>query len=107
MEQRAVKIIKLKNDLIINYADEIKAQLIDSLVDDNDYDIDISLINKIDVSGLQLLIGFYKDVKLQGKSVTCSGIFKSNFVQEVNRATFTNNVLVNGDDLCKFIEETI
>ncbi len=100
-------VVTLNDDLIINFVNSTKLVLLAALDKSSSFNIDLSQLKSIDVSGLQLLIALYKEVSQSKKEIAFIGSFTDEFIDEINKITYTSDLLFNSDDLTNFIKETI
>jgi len=99
--------IILDKDLKIHNVEDIKDELLRKLDVKGDITIDLSSVEKIDISGLQLLISIVAELKELKKDYLFIGEFKSNFSQDLNKICFSPNIISNGSELQSFIEDGI
>lgn len=99
--------IILEKDLKIHNVEVIKEELLKKLDVQDDITIDLSSVEKIDVSGLQLLISIAVELKELKKEFLFTGEFNSNFSQDLNKICFSPNIISNGSELQSFIEDGI
>lgn len=107
MSQKVDYQIGLEGKLTIVYAQEMKLILIEVLNQGNTLEIDVSQLEEIDISGLQLLISFAREASLLGKSYQFTGVFTEKFKEEINDTSYLQSKMVNGEDLTQFLNEII
>lgn len=107
MQQKTDYTIALMGKLTISYAEEMKLTLMESLNQGISIKVDLSTLDEIDISGLQLLISFAKEAVLLGKEYQFIGIFNENFKENINRISYNSVDMVNGEDLTLFVGDII
>ena len=99
--------IVLQDDLIINYAVDTKDIFMDALTVNKISEFDLSKVSAIDISGLQLLISLFKEADLLGKDVMFVGEADENFINDINRISFSPEPINNIFDLTNFIRSVV
>ena len=107
MSDKTAQLIKMTEDLIINNIEDLKLKLLEDLKKCNKLEITLSAVDNIDISGLQLLISLTREVENIKKDVIYSGQLKASFLEDINRIAFAPNIITNGEDLQRFINDTI
>lgn len=107
MAIETVDILEIDEDLIINNIENIKKKIISHLGKHKSLELNLSKTNRIDISGLQLLISLVNEVKGTKKSLVFSGNLTENFTEEVNRISFSHLQLTTGEELKGYIDDTV
>ncbi len=107
MSEKTEYNITLKDKLTIIHAEDTKLIFSAALAQGHLIGVDLSQLESIDIIGLQLLISFFKESQLLGKSVQFLGIFTDRFKEDLNRVSFSSQLMVNGEDFMLLIKEII
>lgn len=107
MPDENIAIIKLNDDLTIHNMESCKKNLLVALESSDNCEIDLSVVKRIDITGLQLLIGLSKEAVLLNKTVLYTGFFTDDFIEELNGIVFNTSILTNGKEFSSYILETI
>ncbi|MGL1891669.1 MAG: STAS domain-containing protein [Spirochaetaceae bacterium] len=107
MPKKTDNVVVITDDLIINHVDEIRELLIKTLKKQKKLEVVLSSINRIDISGLQLLVSLSNEAFLAKKEILYSGVFKDSFLFDINKVSFAQNILTNAEDLQNFIKDVV
>lgn len=97
---------KVKN-LTISEVIEAKRLLIQLLESGKSLEVDLSGLEEIDISGIQLLISFNKEVAILKRTVIYKGVFKEEFKSSLNSVLYLSEPMTNGEELSSYIDEII
>lgn len=97
---------KIENLTIVEVV-EAKNLLVQLIETGNKLEVDLSSLGSIDISGLQLLVSFYKEASILKKDVVLKGEFKQSFRDSLDEFLFVNEPIINGDELTGYIEDII
>lgn len=93
--------------LTISEIFEARSLLLQLLESGNSLDVDLSGLEDIDISGLQLLVSFAKEVSILKKNVNFKGIFTETFRDSLIEVAYLSEAITNGEDFSLYIEEII
>lgn len=101
------KRLKLEDSLTINSANVVKSTLLESLQKSDLIKLDLSGVNKIDISGIQLLLSFVKEISLLGKEIVFEGVFTPEFKDDLNNLIFSKQHIDTGEEFLLCIKGLI
>lgn len=96
-----------ENELTISSVSNISSKLFEYLKATKKCELNFSKIEKIDISGLQLLISFLQEVTVLDKELSFIGILNNDFKEDLNRIIFNNINLDTSEDLLQYIKGLI
>lgn len=95
------------NSLTIANMGEAHNLLVQLLNSGSDLHVDLSALEDIDISGIQLLLSFAKEVNILNKSVEFRGEFKDSFINSLRSIAFHSSELTNGSQFTSYINEIV
>lgn len=95
------------NSLTIGNIAEATSLLKQLMGSGNDLHVDLSGLEDIDISGIQLLISFTKEVNLLNKQMEFRGDFKDSFKRSLNENLFNSSEIENGYQFTSFVGDII
>lgn len=97
---------KIKSLTIANIS-EAHNLLLQLLNSGSNLHVDLSGLEEIDITGIQLLISFSKEVSILKKEVDYRGEFKESFTNSLNGIIFHPTPLVNGAQFSTYISDIV
>lgn len=97
--------IEITKDLTMINIKKISDRLLISIISGSNFNIDLSEIGNIDITGLQLLISLSKELNSLDQTLTFSGNLKENFRNDLEDLIFSVHEITTGPDLTKFIDD--
>ena len=100
-------VVNIDSDLIIQNVESIRKTLLSEISKNSSINLNLSVVKKIDISGLQLLISLSSEAKKIGCVITYVGDLFPSFLDDINKIAFAPIGIVNSDDLLTFVKETV